>query len=260
MLKNSFIFDNIAYLTRRLGLSYLIVTVIIISSCTLTGTLYEDIDPEPEPPSELPKMTFRTNLHGEVSIEIMGTGSITIDWGDRSTARTHTISNTSSFQRIYSNANSRTITITGENITRMNLSDNQISRLDVSEISTLVHLLCYGNNLEGLLDLSGNILLQTLLCHDNLLTGLNVSSCVDLRILNCGANMITNLVMTNNTVLEYLDCSFNNMSASSLSILLSSLHGNTIPDGKTIFMNDNPGTETSLNKDIAKSNGWTVVE
>ena len=248
-------------LKRRLGSAYLIVMGVIISACTLTGTLYDDINPEPLPhPADLPQMTLKSNKLGEVSIEIMGAGNITIDWGDGSEVATHTISNNTSFQRVYANDNLRTITITGENITRINLNANQISHIDLGEITSLVHLLCYDNNLDGMLDLSANTLLQTLLCQDNLLTGLNVSGCAELRILNCGTNRITNLTMFNNTELEYLDCSFNSMESSSLSILLSSLHGNEISDGKTIFINDNPGTETSLNKDIAKNNGWEVIE
>ena len=132
--------------------------------------------------------------------------------------------------------------------------------VDVSEITSLVHLFCNNNQLLGLLDLSKNIHLVTLICHDNQLTGLNVSTNTALRILNCSANLITNLSVTNNPALETLDCSFNNMNATALGILLSSLHSNTVSGAKMVRINNNPGTATALNKDVAVSRGWTVIE
>ena len=234
----------------------------LAAACTVTGTLYDDDPdtPNPSSPPDLPAMTLTLNKSGEVLIEIIGSRTITIDWNDGKQTETHTLSGNSSFTHEYANANQRTITIIGENITRLDCSNNQIIQLDVSEIATLTHLFCTGNQLTGLLDLSGNVLLRTVLCNDNQLTGLNVSANTALSALNCSNNRITGLVMTYNTALETLNCGFNEMNADALSALLLSLHGNSLSGGKTILINNNPGTDTCQNKDAAERSGWEVFD
>ena len=217
-----------------------ILTALISASCTITGTLYEDaISPQPLDDAP-PQMTLTSNKSGDVTLLISGSGDVTVDWGAAgATVETLTVFNNTSFTRRYSSSISRTITISGKNITRLTCSNNQITSIDVSEITTLTHLLCSGNELTGLLDLSKNIHLITLICSENNLTGLNVVGC---------------------NALATLNCSFNNMNAAALDALLLSLHDNVIAVGKMVLINDNPGTEACQNKVIAVDNGWEVID
>ena len=235
--------------------------IIMIAASCAYGTLYKDDEPDiPDLPlPEPPKMTLALNKSGEVSIEVFGTGDITIDWGDGKEKEKHTISNNTSFSNVYSNANSRTITIAGANIMRLNCSGNKITQLNVSEITTLGHLFCSSNELENL-DLSKNKNLLTIFCDDNKIKSLNVSANTALKTLYCNNNRITSLDMSKNTVLQTLKCSFNEMNAAALSELLLTLHGNPVQGDKTVIINNNPGANMYKNKDIAVNNGWEVID
>ena len=248
------------FMKRKFFYFCLMLMAAIAYSCA-EGTLYDDgggaVEPAPAPAA--PALTLTLNKSGEVVVEVIGTGSITIDWGDGKAKEIHTISNSTSFRNVYSGSVSRTITISGANITRLNCSANRITQLNIDEISTLAHLLCSNNDLENL-DASKNTRLVTLLCNDNKLSSLSVSANTFLQTLYCDNNQLTELSVAQNTALQALKCSFNNMNASALDALLSTLHGNPITGGKTVIINNNPGVDSYRNKNVAESRGWEVVD
>jgi len=140
-------------------------------------------------------------------------------------------------------------------------SGNQIVELDMKSNTNLTQLNCSNNKLKEL-DISKNTKIISLLCNNNLIEGeLNTDSNVDLKILNCGDNKITGMNMTKNTKLETLFCSKNEMEATELTTLLGSLHDNGITGvSKEVYIQNNPGTATCGNKDVAANNGWTVID
>ena len=97
---------------------------------------------------------------GKVAIELIGRGTVFIDWGDGSKTEKHQLTDESNsysfeFPNRLPNFNSRTITITGKNITglsvsgdapfRLNCSNNQLTSLDVSGANKLTELNCSEN-------------------------------------------------------------------------------------------------------------------
>ena len=101
-----------------------------------------------------------------------GTDNITVDWGngneetfdgndDTTVAMTH----------IYGDTNEYDVVITievGTDVTYLDVSDNELSELDITEIEELEELYCNGNDLETL-DVSKNGALEILYCYDNAL-------------------------------------------------------------------------------------------
>ena len=88
-------------------------------------------------------MTMTTEK-SEVNIYLNGSGACTIDWGDE-TVLTVTLSPagnrmTETKKHVYNSVSKYTITITGENITRMSCMDNQLTNLDVSKNMKLTFL------------------------------------------------------------------------------------------------------------------------
>ena len=212
------------------------------AACTLTGNLYEDnVQPKEEDPHQEPikppQMTLTLDKSGIVSLGISGSGSISINWGDGSAIQTTNIyGNNTNFT--HSGNGTRTITVAGLNIMRLDCSDNQVSNMNINEISTLTHLYCNDNVLTSL-DVSGNSSLVLLLCNNNNLTYLNVNA---------------------NTSLSVLNCSYNNMQSSALNSLLSFLHVNNISGGKTVILNNNTGVASPQSLTNAISKGWEVID
>lgn len=231
------------------------------------------------------KMTITTSKSGEVSILLAGGGSCTIDWGDGSATETHTLNPPTeqgwatsefTFRHRYSKASSRTISITGENITHMSCWRIDLTDLDIHENTVLTELMCYRNKLTAL-DLSNNVTLSRLYCNDNQLSELDVSAlavltyidCSDnqlkqldisknakLETLICDDNQLTALDASANPVLGNLSCRSNQLSGASLDALLKSLHNNE-KKIKTVHIQKNPGSE-GCNTAIGKDKKWIV--
>ncbi len=110
------------------------------------------------------------------------------------------------------------------------LSDSEIAaatKIDVSgmgiydlkgieHFTALTSLVCYENNLTSL-DVSSNTDLFTLYCDDNNLSSLDISSNTKLYSVYCGNNKLTSLIVGNNTRLEGLSCDGNNLETIDLS-------------------------------------------
>jgi len=222
-------------------------------------------------------MQMTTQVVGEVTIALYGTGSVTIDWGNGSTKVTETLPFDTyvEFSHNYSTSNIRTIRIFGDNIMGLNCSDNQLTSLDVSRNTKLTGLYCFNNQLTSLdvskntllfhlgcggnqltsLDLTNNALLNSLQCGYNQLTSLDVSKNIALVGLSCWNNQLKSLDVSNNTMLISLNCYSNQLSAAALDALFTSLHSNGTT--KYISIYDNPGT-TTCNPSIATDKGWDV--
>jgi hypothetical protein len=137
-------------------------------AATVTGITVNA--PSTPPPATGATMTMTTAKQGTVSIELAGTGTATIDWGDGSQPETKTItSGNTVFSHSYTTAVSRTITITGENVTKVGCYGNELTGLDVSNNTALASLSCGVNQLTSF-DISKNIAMESLSCSDNQLT------------------------------------------------------------------------------------------
>ena len=120
------------------------------------------------------EMTMTLEHDGEVEICIGGAETVTINWGDGSERETYKYEHEELYaddgtthcivyRHVYSTASTRTITITGNNITHFSCSRNQIKNLDVSKNTSLTLLDC-SNNQFSESELNG--LFETLHCND----------------------------------------------------------------------------------------------
>ena len=115
------------------------------------------------------------------------------------------------------------------NLTRLDCHSNQLTNLNVSEISQLHYLICYQNQLVNLnfaganvtyLDCSNNLLnnltftqpnyMTNLYCSYNHLTNLDLTNS-NLYVLRCNNNQLENLTYSNSILV--LDCSHNQLTA-----------------------------------------------
>ena len=102
------------------------------------------------------------------------------------------------------------------NLKYLDLSNNFISMIDLSQNIFLEYLNCNRNNLSSL-DLDQNILLVNLYCNDNQISYLDLSLNLNLEFLDCNSNQITFLNVSQNTALKTLLCTDNHISYLDLS-------------------------------------------
>lgn len=103
------------------------------------------------------------------------------------------------------------------NVKRIFLQGNQLTSLDVSNNMLLESLHCNNNQLTTL-DVSNNVLLETLRCGKNLLTTLDVSSNVALSTLDISNNqLLTSIDLRNNINLDRFYCWYNKLTVLDLS-------------------------------------------
>jgi len=135
-----------------------------------------------------------TTAKKEVTITLRGFGNAAINWGDSKISQTVALSmgKTTVLTYTYSVVSTRTITITGDVITVLGCSENELTGLSVKECTTLTSLGCYYNQLTTL-DVSGCNSLETLACSNNLLDNLNISGCIALVTLSCHNNRLKTL-------------------------------------------------------------------
>ena len=158
-------------------------------------------------------MTLTVIAGGKVTVMIGGTGKATIRWGNGAIIETElSFISSRSFTNEYPSPFQCKITITGENITYLVCSNNQLTGLDVSKNKNLMFLNCSNNELTKL-DVSKNIALKGLFCMNNQLTSLDVSNNIELKELFCRDNEINSLDISNNVELASLFCMNNQITS-----------------------------------------------
>lgn len=156
---------------------------------------------------ESPNKISMTTENKKVSIQLAGSGSATVDWGDGSKKEVITLNleSVTQINHTYSGGSVHTIGINGENITTLHCSNAGLKYLDVSKNTELTTLDCSENQLMHL-NLKQNTALETLWCNGNQLTYLDVSKNVLLAELYCYRNRLVNLDVSKNTALTWLNC------------------------------------------------------
>ena len=112
-------------------------------------------------------------------------------------------------------ATGTTVTLRGK-ITELDCSNNELTALDVRELTALQELDCYNNQLTDL-DTSGLTTLKELNCSKNQLKTLNVKGCTALEELLCGNNQLTSLDASGLTTLKMLGCNGNQLASLNVS-------------------------------------------
>lgn len=106
-------------------------------------------------------------------------------------------------------------------INEIDVSFSAISDLTgIDAFTNLQILRCNNNNLTNLNINNLSTLIQ-LYCSNNQISTLNVSNLTNLRILSCGSNLLTNLDVTPLNLLEELNCSFNQLTTINVDPLLN---------------------------------------
>jgi hypothetical protein len=219
-------------------------------------------------------MTMTTSSDN-VKIYLAGSGTVTIDWGDGSEIVTSALKEYKSrwfhikneYSYGYTSESSRTITITGENITHIGCN-GKLTNLDVSQNTELTYLECRFCQLTSL-DVSKNTKLSRLICQGNQLTSLDVSNNTVLTGLDCSMNMLKNLDVSNNTALTRLSyaCNpnytpFDSYNTDTYADALDNLFGtlNSNAGKKIIMISGQSGKAVSCDKSIAEKKGWKITE
>ena len=106
------------------------------------------------------------------------------------------------------------------NLTDLDCSNNNLEELDVSGLKNLTYLRCYANKLTAL-TVNGATALEMLSCFTNQLTTLDVSELTKLTNLDCVSNKLTTLTVNGATALETLDCYWNDLEKLDVSELIN---------------------------------------
>ena len=235
-------------------------------------------------------MTLTTTAASINHLRLLGSGGVVVDWGDGS-SNSYTFYSESymTCTHTYTDSATRTITITGSDITRLvcqtsgitslnvlsnpklevlDCTDNKLQHLEVNGLANLTHLFCNFNQLTSL-NVNGCTMLQVISCNANLLTNLDASGLAYLYSLGCQNNRLVSLDVSGCTDLGYLYLGLqnNHMTGAALDALFGMLP--TRPsgdeDGKIDIANnggsdgtyDNTGT-TSCSPSIATAKNWIV--
>ncbi|MEM6514689.1 MAG: T9SS type A sorting domain-containing protein [Bacteroidota bacterium] len=102
-------------------------------------------------------------------------------------------------------------------LTTLNAGSNSIETIYLSENGSLTVLDLSNNELTEL-NLNSNLSLSSLFCESNFIENLDISSLASLQILNCSSNALTELNTTSNLQLADLDGSFNQIERLDLSL------------------------------------------
>ena len=102
------------------------------------------------------------------------------------------------------------------NLNSIDLSYNNISKIDVKALTELNEILMYYNKL-GEIDVTNNLKIKTLSLYNNEIEKLDLSKNTELTYLSISNNNISNLDISKNTKLNYLSLAGNNLNAIDLS-------------------------------------------
>lgn len=174
-------------------------------------TQYEGED-DPEVPAQQISMTIGSDLVGQNKfITIKGVGDITID-GVKEEYDPNRSDYTFTQQEI---------TIHGE-VTDLTCSILGLTKLDLSQATSLINLDCSSNSLTEL-DLSNTPQLKKLYCLNNQITQLSLNNLPNLADFNCSNNKITQLTAQDNAQLARCDIYLNSISEESMDAFIKAL-------------------------------------
>lgn len=174
-------------------------------------TQYEGED-DPEVPAQQISMTIGSDLVGQNKfITIKGVGDITIDGVEEEYDP-----NRSDYT-----FTQQEITIHGE-VTDLTCSILGLTKLDLSQATSLINLDCSSNSLTGL-DLSNTPQLKKLYCLNNQITQLSLNNLPNLADFNCSNNKITQLTAQDNAQLARCDIYLNSISEESMDAFIKAL-------------------------------------
>ncbi len=95
---------------------------------------------------------------------------------------------------------------------KLECQKNEFTELNMSGCVSLQELDCHENEMLRNLNLQGCTYLQKLYCNENYrLTEFNLQGCTSLQEVNCSSNNLTKLNVSGLSSLEKLDCSFNHL-------------------------------------------------
>jgi len=241
---------------KKIYFYMMIAAVVLTTACNKNGD-----EPIIEPG---PNQMIMTTQQSNVIIIMAGSGTVTIDWGDKMEIETYPLLDFNDFgwqnyNHIFSGSSIHTITITGNNITRFACLSTGTTQMDFSRNPELTVMSC-GDNLLKSLDVSSNTKLMALDCFGNFLTNLDVSKNTELGYLNFRNNQLTKLDVSTNSNLMTLHCRDNLLTAEALNAMFETLHDIMFPGRtKIIYIGANPGTN-DCNRSIAENKGWIVYD
>ena len=141
-----------------------------------------------------------------ITIAVNNGVSVAVNWGDGTP-----ISYSSTGEFVTGEVKGDTLSITGAGITLLNCANNGLSALDVSKATLLQSLICHQNELTDL-NINSNKQLVKLRCSENQLKSLVTTYNTALKELICYDNQLTSLTINRNTALTTLICSYNQLS------------------------------------------------
>ena len=127
----------------------------------------------------------------------------------------------------------------------INVNSQSISDLTGIEAFTNIPTLLCANNQLTTLDVSSNIALTYIVCDDNMITNLDLSNNTALTSVLCDNNQLTALNLTNCTSLEYIEC-YNNQ--------ISSLNVSTNSSLEELYCNNNQLTSIDISANSSLTN------
>ncbi|MDC1266366.1 hypothetical protein N8Z75_00165 [Crocinitomicaceae bacterium] len=136
-----------------------------------------------------------------------------------------------------------------ESLKRLEIPNNNLTILNVSQNINLEFLKCGGNELI-LLDVWGCPNLKNLFCENNSLTYLNVNENIMLDSLRCQMNNLTNLNLAQNTQLSFLLCANN---------LIDNLDLTNNPNLVFLGCYDNQLTNIDLSQNLLIETVWVYT-
>ena len=235
---------------KRVVLNYLVIAALMVAAvCMSCGGSGSRSGSSGGKGSGKIKMT--TELGGYFRFLLDGSGVATVDWGDGSEKASLTLPKY--FDHTYPNATIRTVTINGDNITKLNCQD--ITGLDVSRCTELTNLQCIGSITS--LDVSKNTALTELDLRCWQLSSLDVSKNTALTQLFVSGGL-TSLDVRRNTALTALDVSYNKLTATALNTLFGTLHSNTVPPVQG-FLNESKNQVLTALKNTYKQLGTATL-
>lgn len=167
--------------------------IALFSSCS---TEDKDLFPDNTDKTET-KITLKMNVLQDnqvKNIAFLGT-YFSVNWGDGIDQNYTAPNQEKTIPHAYSKAGEYTVIITGTNITKLDIADENVSQLTIEKAPSLRQLDCKQNQLTALNLQNADSILKVF-CSSNVLTSINVAGLKKLQTINCGANNLSTLSMS----------------------------------------------------------------